>query len=154
MTLNAQLVGNAMQMAVCTLQPGQTVYCEAGKFLFKSADVRMETRLTKPNPGGRAGAGVGAGAGAGAGGFGGFGGGAGAGGGLLGGLMQAGKRMLAGESVAFQYFSTNGGGGVLAVARGPPRGEGALRVNRPTLVAPKDAFRRPQGHVRLGHPLS
>src|SRR3954452_1323684 len=138
MTLNAQLVGNAMQMAVCTLQPGQTVYCEAGKFLFKSADVRMETRLTKPNPGGRAGAGVGAGAGAG--GFGGFGGGAGAGGGLLGGLMQAGKRMLAGESVAFQYFSTNGGRGLLAFAGVLPGEMRAIELNGQTWFAEKDAF--------------
>jgi uncharacterized protein (AIM24 family) len=44
-TLQQQIVGNAMQMAVCTLQPGQTVYCEAGKFLFKTSNVTMETRL-------------------------------------------------------------------------------------------------------------
>jgi uncharacterized protein (AIM24 family) len=31
-TLQQEIVGNAMQMAVVTLQPGQTVYCEAGKF--------------------------------------------------------------------------------------------------------------------------
>jgi uncharacterized protein (AIM24 family) len=132
MTLNAQLVGNAMQMAVCTLQPGQTVYCEAGKFLFKSADVRMETRLTKPNSGG--------GGGGGAGGFGGFGGGGGAGGGLLGGLMQAGKRMLAGESVAFQYFSTSGGDGLLAFAGVLPGEMRAIELNGQTWFAEKDAF--------------
>src|SRR3954471_3354605 len=99
MTLQAQVVGNAMQMVVCTLEPGQMVYCEAGKFLFKSADVRMETRLTKPNSGAGGNA-VGGGVGAGVGGGMGSGG---MGGSLIGGLMQAGKRMLAGESVAFQY---------------------------------------------------
>jgi uncharacterized protein (TIGR00266 family) len=116
MTLNAQLVGNAMQMAVCTLRPGQTVYCEAGKFLFKSADVRMETRLTKP------------------------GGSGGGGGGLLGGLMQAGLRMLAGESVAFQYFSTNGGDGLLAFAGVLPGEMRAIELTGQTWYAEKDAF--------------
>ncbi|RSS37866.1 AIM24 family protein, partial [Streptomyces sp. WAC05858] len=52
MTLRQEIVGNAMQMAVCTLQPGQTVYCEAGKFLFKTANVTMETRLSGPGGGG------------------------------------------------------------------------------------------------------
>jgi uncharacterized protein (AIM24 family) len=121
-----------MQMAVCTLQPGQTVYCEAGKFLFKSADVRMETRLTTPSsatgaPGGRPG-GPG----------GGFGGGLG--GGLLGGLVQAGKRMLAGESVAFQYFSTPGGDGLLAFAGVLPGEMRALELSGQTWFAEKDAF--------------
>lgn len=125
MALNVQLVGNAMQMAICQLQPGQTVYCEAGKFLFKSADVRMETRLSKP-------------IGAGGGGAGAFGGGGGAG--LIGGLMQAGKRMLAGESVAFQYFSTAGGDGLLAFAGVLPGEMRAIELNGQTWFAEKDAF--------------
>jgi uncharacterized protein (AIM24 family) len=154
MTLNVQLVGNAMQMAVCTLQPGQSVYCEAGKFLFKSADVRMETRLTKPTGGGgasRGGAGRGAGGGSGFGGLGGLGGfgggggggaggGSGAGGALLGGLLQAGKRMLAGESVAFQYFSTGGGDGLLAFAGVLPGEMRAIELAGDTWFAEKDAF--------------
>jgi uncharacterized protein (TIGR00266 family) len=118
MTLNVQLVGNAMQMAVCQLQPGQSVYCEAGKFLFKSADVRMETRLTSPS-----GAGTGSG-----------------GGGLLGGLVQVGKRMLAGESVAFQYFSTGGGDGLLAFAGVLPGEMRAIELTGQTWFAEKDAF--------------
>jgi uncharacterized protein (TIGR00266 family) len=117
MALNVQLVGNAMQMAICQLQPGQAVYCEAGKFLFKSADVRMETRLTKP--GGAGGAG---------------------GGGLLGGLVQAGKRMLAGESVAFQYFSTSGGDGLLAFAGVLPGEMRSIELTGQTWFAEKDAF--------------
>jgi uncharacterized protein (AIM24 family) len=122
MTLNMQLVGNAMQMAVCTLQPGQSVYCEAGKFLFKSADVRMETRLTKPNSSNG-------------------GGGAGSpGASLLSGLMQAGKRMLAGESIAFQYFSTHGGDGLLAFAGTLPGEMRSIELNGQTWFAEKDAF--------------
>lgn len=52
MTLQQEIVGNAMQMAVVNLQPGQTVYCEAGKFLFKTSNVSMETRLSGPGGGG------------------------------------------------------------------------------------------------------
>ena len=76
MTLNVQLSGNAMQMAIIQLAPGQTVYSEAGKFLFSSADVQMETKLSAPS----ASAGTG-GSPQGSGGLGGmFGGGAGGGG--------------------------------------------------------------------------
>lgn len=86
MALDVDLVGNAMQMAVVRLRPGATVYAEAGKFLFSSANMQMETRLSKPSQSGQ--------------------------GGMLGGLVQtalaAGKRMLAGESLAFQYFSNRG----------------------------------------------
>ena len=89
MSLDLDLVGNAMQMAVCRLQPGQTVYCEAGKFLFSTAGLTAVTRLSKPSAAGQAGQG-----------------------GMLSGLMRtavdAGKRMLAGESLAFQYFTNNG----------------------------------------------
>jgi len=48
MALAHKLVGNAMQMAVCQLGEGQSVYCEAGKFLWKTVNVSVETRLTKP----------------------------------------------------------------------------------------------------------
>jgi len=33
--LHQNIVGNAMRMAVVQLQVGQTVYCEAGEFLFR-----------------------------------------------------------------------------------------------------------------------
>ena len=48
MSLDVQITGTAMQMAIVQLRPGQTVYSEAGKFLFSSADVTMETKLTAP----------------------------------------------------------------------------------------------------------
>jgi uncharacterized protein (AIM24 family) len=41
--LSYKLVGNAMQMAVVQLDAGQTVYCEAGKFLWKTTNVSVET---------------------------------------------------------------------------------------------------------------
>ena len=124
MTLDVQISGNAMQMAIVQLRPGQTVYSEAGKFLFSSADVTMETKLTAP---------VGAGqpAGQAAGGL----------GGMLRGAMDVGKRMIAGESFAFCHFTTTGGDGLLALAGVLP---GEMRVleldGQTTWFAEKDAF--------------
>lgn len=93
MAVAHKLVGNAMQMVVCQLAAGQTVYAEAGRFLWKTTNVSLETRLTKPAaPGG------------------------GGGGGLFGKAMEVGKRVLAGQSLAFQYFTPAGGSGLVAFA--------------------------------------
>ncbi|RBY88097.1 AIM24 family protein [Blastococcus sp. TBT05-19] len=128
MTLDVQLVGTTTKMAIVSLQPGQVVYSEAGKFLFSSGDVVMETKLSAPSASGGQDAG-------------GFGGGSGALGGLLRGAMDAGKRVLAGESFAFTHFSTRGGDGLLALAGVLP---GEMRVleldGRTTWFAEKDAF--------------
>ena len=43
-----KIVGNAMQQVVCQLEPGQTVYGEPGKFLWKTPNVQFETRLSTP----------------------------------------------------------------------------------------------------------
>jgi uncharacterized protein (TIGR00266 family) len=122
MSLDLDLVGTAMQMAVCRLQPGQTVYCEAGKFLFSTAGLTAVTRLSKPSAAGAAQ------------------------GGMLQGLMRtamdAGKRMLAGESLAFQYFTNNGREAeVLAFAGVLPGELRALELNGTRgWYAEKDAF--------------
>ncbi|MFI0938230.1 AIM24 family protein [Streptomyces sp. NPDC021020] len=143
MTLQQQIVGNAMQMAVCTLSPGQTVYCEAGKFLFKTANVSMETRLGG-QPRGGAGAG-GAGSGGGAGGM----------GGLLrqamGTAMQVGQRALAGESLAFQYFTASGGEGTVGFAGVLPGEMRALELSGSRAwFAEKDAFVAAEETVQFG----
>lgn len=122
MTLDLQLVGSTTQMAVITLRPGQVVFSEAGKFLFCSADVVMETKLTQPSSqqSDRAG---------------------GMGAGLLRGALDAGKRMLAGESFAFTHFHTTGGDGLLALAGVLPGEMRALELDgRTTWTAEKDAF--------------
>ncbi len=125
MTLDIQLVGNAMQMAVVTLARDQTVYCEAGKFLFCSDDVVMETKFSQP---------TGSGAAQGGGGQAGL-------GGLLRGAMDAGKRVLAGESFAFQHFHTCGGDGLLALAGVLPGEMRAIELDgKTTWLAEKDAF--------------
>lgn len=135
--LNVTLNGNAMQMAIVALRPGQVVYAETGKFLFSSADVVMETKLRQPS-GGQQGNG---GAQGGGGGF----------GGMLRGAMDAGKRMLAGESLALCHFHTQGGDGLLAFAGVLP---GEMRVleldGQTTWFAEKDAFVAAEGGVELG----
>ncbi|MDR6977727.1 uncharacterized protein (AIM24 family) [Streptomyces sp. 3330] len=106
MTLQREIVGNAMQMAVVTLSPGRTVYCEAGRFLFKTVGVTMETRLGGPS-GGSGGPTQGGLSGGGTGGM------------LrqaMGTAMQVGRRALAGESAAFQYFTAQGGEGTVGFA--------------------------------------
>ncbi|MEV5725218.1 AIM24 family protein [Streptomyces pharetrae] len=93
MTLQQEIVGNATQLAVVSLRPGQSVYGEAGTFLFKTPNVTVETR-----PAGRSGGGSGGqrspGGGA---------------GGLLRQAMgtspQTGRRAPTGEPAAFQHFT-------------------------------------------------
>jgi uncharacterized protein (AIM24 family) len=140
-TLQQEIVGNAMQMAVVNLTPGQTVYCEAGKFLFKTANVSMETRLSGPDRGGRDQAGGGMGGG-------------GMGGMLrqaMGTAMQVGQRMLAGESLAFQYFSAQGGEGTVGFAGVLPGEMRALELNGTRAwFAEKDAFVAAESTVEFG----
>jgi uncharacterized protein (AIM24 family) len=132
MTLDLQLVGTTTQMAVVTLRPGQVVFSEAGKFLFSSADVVMETKLTqpssRPDDGGQRGGG----------------------GGVLRGALDAGKRMLAGESFAFTHFHTDGGDGLLALAGVLPGEMRALELDGSTTwTAEKDAFVAAEAGVRF-----
>lgn len=141
MTLQQEIVGNAMQMAVVSLQPGQTVYCEAGKFLFKTTNVTMETRLGgssggggQPQPGGSGSGGMG---------------------GLLrqamGTAMQAGQRVLAGESLAFQYFTTGDGEGTVGFAGVLPGEMRALELDGTRAwFAEKDAFVAAESTVGFG----
>jgi uncharacterized protein (AIM24 family) len=134
MTLDVQLVGTTTKMAIVTLRPGQVVYSEAGKFLFSSGDVLMETKLSAPSVARAAPPQNGGGALGGA-------GGSGALGGLLRGAMDAGKRMMAGESLAFTHFSTRGGDGLLALAGVLPGEMRLLELDgRTTWFAEKDAF--------------
>ncbi|WP_445521273.1 AIM24 family protein [Streptomyces sp. NEAU-174] len=145
MTLRQEIVGNAMQMAVCTLHPGQTVYCEAGKFLFKTSNVAMETRLSGPGGGGGQAAGGNGAGGAGGGGMGGM---------LrqaMGTAMQVGQRALAGESLAFQYFTSTGGEGTVGFAGVLPGEMRALELDGTRAwFAEKDAFVAAESTVEFG----
>ncbi|HWU21322.1 MAG TPA: AIM24 family protein [Nocardioides sp.] len=133
MTLNLQLVGSTTQMAIVNLQPGQVVYSEAGKFLFSSADVSMETRLSQPSSGAAGQPGQQAGLG-----------------GMLRGAMDAGRRMMAGESFAFTHFATTGPHGLLAFAGVLPGEMRALEIGPgETWYAEKDAFVAAEASVRF-----
>ncbi len=131
MTIQHKLVGDAMQMVVCQLGPEQQVFCEAGKFLWKTTNVSMETRLGKGAPGGDGGA---------------------QGGGLLKRALstagEMGKRALAGESLAFQWFRASGEAGLVSFAGVLP---GQMRVleldGTRAWYAEKDAFVCAEGTV-------
>lgn len=94
--LTHKIVGNALQQVVCQVEEGQTIYGEPGKFVWKTTNVNLETRLTQP---------VGNQAGAPA-----------AKTGLLQKAIDVGKRALAGEHLAFQYFTPVGGSGIVTFA--------------------------------------
>ncbi len=130
MTLDVNLLGTTTKVAIVTLRPDQVVYSEAGKFLFCSDDVVMETKLSAPT----APTGATAGGGGAPGATGGF-------GGMLRGAMDAGKRMMAGESFAFTHFHTRGGDGLLGLAGIIPGEMRAIELDgRTTWFAEKDAF--------------
>jgi uncharacterized protein (AIM24 family) len=118
MTISSKIIGNAMQMAVCQLGEGQTLYAEAGKFLWKTVNVGIETKISSPGQGGQ-----------------------GQQGGFLSAALGAGKRMLAGESLAFQYFTSAGGNGLVSLAGTIPGEMRALELDGSRgWFAEKDAF--------------
>jgi uncharacterized protein (TIGR00266 family) len=128
--INHKLVGNAMQMVVCQLTPGQSVYCEAGKFLWKTTNVTMETRLSKPSSGVPQQTGAA---------------------GLFAKALDVGKRVLAGESLAFQYFTAVGGSGLVTFAGTLPGEMRALELDGSRgWYAEKDAFVAAETTVDLG----
>jgi uncharacterized protein (TIGR00266 family) len=145
MTLDVQLVGTTTKMAIITLRPGQLVYTEAGKFLFCSDDVVMETKLSAPADPSGAGTGTTPGAGGRAGGMGGF----------LRTAAAAGKRVLMGESLALNHFRTSGPHGLLGLAGVLPGEMRAIEMDgRTTWYAEKDAFIGAEAGVHMDLHLS
>ncbi len=117
-----QIKGTVNQMAVCQVDQGQTMYCEAGKFLWKTANVALETRFTTP---GQEAANEGKGL---------F-------GKALSTAVEVGKRQLAGESLAFQYFTPQGGSGLVSFAGTLPGEMREIQLDGSrTWFAEKDAF--------------
>ena len=117
-----QIKGSASQMAVCQIDQGQTVYCEAGKFLWKTSNVGIETRFTSKETQD-----------------------ANKSKGLLGkavaSAVEVGKKQLAGESWAMQYFTPTGGSGLCAFAGLLPGEMRAIELDGTrTWTAEKDAF--------------
>jgi len=103
--LNFKIVGNAMQQVIVELAAGQTMYSEAGKFLWKTDNIEFETSFNVSDKKGHYEQK--------------------SGGSLLGKFMDTavavGKRKLAGESAAFQVFNvTHGQSGLVTFAQTIP----------------------------------
>lgn len=110
--LKHKIVGNALQQVVCQVEQGQTVYAEPGKFVWKTPNMGLETRLTTP-AGNQAGAEP-------------------AKSGFLQKAMDVGKRVMAGEHLAFQYFTPVGGSGLVTFAGVLPGEVRALELDGST----------------------
>jgi uncharacterized protein (AIM24 family) len=118
MTVSHKIVGNAMQLVVCQVAEGQTVYADAGKFLWKTVNVAVQTRISNPNAPSAPGAA-----------------------GLLNKAVGMGKRVLAGESLAFQYFTASGGTGLVSLAGTLPGEMRAIELDGTTgWFAEKDSL--------------
>ena len=96
-----KLAGPAAQVVVVQLDAGQTAWCEAGRLVWKTANVGLRVQLAGPT--GAAGAGV------------------------LGPLsravataVQVGRRRLAGERPAYHHLTATGGSGLAAFAAPSP----------------------------------
>ncbi|HXU44896.1 MAG TPA: TIGR00266 family protein [Thermoanaerobaculia bacterium] len=83
--IDYEIVGHEMQFVEIVLDPGESCVAEAGAFMYMEPGIRMETIF-------------------------GDGSASGSGGGLMGKLMNAGKRMLTGESLFMTLFTNSGGG--------------------------------------------
>ena len=113
MTVSCKITGEFAQHLTCQLNADQTMYADAAKFRWKTVNVGIETRLSAP--GGEADT-ANQQAKQGGGGF------------LKAALSTAtevGKRVLAGQSLAFQWFTPSGGSGLVSFAGELP---GQIRV--------------------------
>lgn len=105
MTIACKITGELAQHITCQLDVGQSVFADATKFRWKTTNVSMETRLStpggSPDPSS-----------------------APSGGGFLKAALatatEVGKRALAGQSLAFQWFSPSGGSGLISFAGDEP----------------------------------
>ncbi|MHC4910116.1 MAG: TIGR00266 family protein [Planctomycetota bacterium] len=79
--IDYQIIGDDLQAVVVTLDPGEAVVAEAGAMMYMDPDIEMATSMTMNESGG---------------------------GGLLGGLLQAGKRVITGESFFITLFGNEG----------------------------------------------
>ena len=113
MTITCKISGEYAQSLTCQIGEGQSLFADASKFRWKTKNVTIETRLSTPGAApdaaqqqARQG-----------------------GGGLLKAALatatEVGKRVLAGQSLAFQWFTPTGGSGLVGFAGEAP---GQVRV--------------------------
>ena len=124
--LNYKIVGNAMQQVVVELGADQTMYSEAGKFLWKTDNMKFETSFNVGDKKGHFEEK--------------------SGGGFMGKFMDTavtvGKRKLAGESAAFQVFNvTHGESGLVTFSQTIPGEIKAINIEDfGVLYVQKDGF--------------
>lgn len=113
MALKHKIAGELTQMVTCQLDPEQAVYANADKFRWKTTNVGVETRLSAGDGAGQTEKR-----------------------GLLGAALatatEMGKRALAGQSLAFQWFRPSGGSGLVAFAGEIPGQVRALELTGST----------------------
>lgn len=105
MTLACKIGGEFAQSATCQIDLGQSLFADATKFRWKTTNVTMETRLSTPRDDAKAKGGFVKSA--------------------LSTAVEVGKRALAGQSLAFQWFTPSGGSGLVGLAGEMP---GQIRV--------------------------
>ncbi len=141
MTIKMKITGELAQSVTCQLEPGQTIYSNANKFRWKTTNVSMETRLSTP-PDSDASGGAPA---------------------KKGGLLQqalstatdVGKRVLSGQSLAFQWFRPEGGSGLVAFAGMLPGQMRVIELDGSTgWISEKEAFVCAEDSVKFGISVS
>ncbi len=112
MAIVCKITGEFAQHLTCQLDVGQSMFADSSKFRWKTTNVAMETRLS--TPGGRSDSASQPGQ---------------QGGGFLKAALatasEVAKRAVAGQSLAFQWFTPSGGSGLVAFAGDLP---GQIRV--------------------------
>lgn len=111
------IIGDNLEMLKINIEPQFKVFAEAGKMIYTRGNVTMESRMPEKE-----------------------------GTGLLGKVMGAGKRALAGESLFFTYYEGNGQAGFAGDFPGRILPVG---LSNQTMLAQKDAFIAAIGEIDI-----
>jgi len=139
-TIKMKVAGELAQSVTCQLEQGQTIYTNSNKFRWKTTNVTMETRLSTPPGTDDSGAPA-----------------------KKGGLLQqalstatdVGKRVLSGQSLAFQWFRPEGGSGLVSFGGNLPGQMRVIELDGTTgWFTEKEAFICAEDSVKFGIALS
>jgi uncharacterized protein (AIM24 family) len=139
-TIKMKIAGELAQSVTCQLEQGQTIYTNSNKLRWKTTNVTMETRLSTPS--GTDDSGTPA---------------------KKGGLLQqalstatdVGKRVLSGQSLAFQWFRPEGGSGLVSFGGNLPGQMRVIELDGTTgWFTEKEAFICAEDSVKFGIALS
>jgi uncharacterized protein (AIM24 family) len=110
-----KISGTSVQAITCQVSEGQTIFAEPGKFLWKTQNVALETHVNAPAAAGQAKTS------------------------LVGMAMNMAKRELAGEHLAFEYF-TAAGNGLVGFAGAVPGEIKVMELDGPGWMTEKGSF--------------